>query len=323
MAGSNVPIDVPLTNISVAAYQDGEGFIADKVFPQVPVDEQSGLYYVWDETELNRDTAERRADATESAGDSYDLKDDRYFADVWALHRDVGDQLQKNHARNPLQPFAGAARFLVNKMRIREEVDFFRKFGQEGVWGHDVQGIATGSPTDDTFLQFSNDASDPVAVVEDLKNRISDGTGLEANVLAIGKKVWSVLKNHPAIIERFKYTSADNVSLQILANLLEVDRVLVAKAIVNQAKAGKGIDNVRLFDKSMLLVHAAATPGIETPTAGYTFSWTGISEGLGESIGTTQFRMEHLKADRVESQIAFDHKVVAKSLGLLARDVVA
>ena len=33
-----VHIDAPLTNLTVAFVQDATGFIADKVFPRVPVD---------------------------------------------------------------------------------------------------------------------------------------------------------------------------------------------------------------------------------------------------------------------------------------------
>src|SRR5215217_1782049 len=138
MAGSNVPIDVPLTNISVAAFQDSKGFIADQVFPTVPVETQSGLYYVFDQTELNRDTAQRRADASESAGDGYELGQDKFFADVWALHRDVGDQMQANYVNTPNTPFASAARFIVQKMRIRQERQFADDFLKAGVWGTDL-----------------------------------------------------------------------------------------------------------------------------------------------------------------------------------------
>lgn len=323
MAGSNVPIDVPLTTISVANFQDAEGFIADQVFPVVPVEKQSGLYYTWDETEMNRDTAQRRADATESAGDTFDIADDSYRCDVFALHKDVGDQLQSNYKETPIQPFSSAAAFITNKLRIRQEVQFFQDFAKTGVWGHEFAGIADGSPTDEQFLRFDNDASDPIAVVEDFKNIISDGSGLEGNVLAIGKKVYSVLKNHPVVIERFKYTSSANPTLQVLQDLFEVPKVVVAKAIINEAASGQGVKNRRLFDKGMLLVHAASAPGLEVPTAGYTFAWTDVSEGLGQTIGTRQFRMEHLRADRVETQIAFDNKVVSRQLGLLATDVVS
>jgi hypothetical protein len=51
------------------------------------------------------------------------------------------------------------------------------------------------------------------------------------------------------------------------------------------------------------------------PSAGYTFSWNGWmgASQLGHRI--KRFRMEHLEADRVEVQMAFDHKIVAPDVG--------
>jgi hypothetical protein len=60
-----------------------------------------------------------------------------------------------------------------------------------------------------------------------------------------------------------------------------------------------------------------------TPSAGYQFAWTGVSGGLGSTIGTSQFRMESIKSDRVEAEIAFDNKVIAADLGYFWSSIVA
>lgn len=321
MAGSKAPIDPVLSNVSVAAFQDASGFIADKVFPVVPVEVQSGKYLKFDEEELNRDTAERRADATESAGDTYELGNDNYFADVWALHKDVGDQLAANYRDVPGTPYNSAARWVAGKMRIRQERQFASDFLTTGVWGLDLAGVASG-PTGNQFLRFDLDNSDPIAVVELMKSQIA-GAGLLGNVLAMGYQVWTVLKNHPDIIDRYKYTTAGaKITPEVLADVFDVERIVIGKAIVNTAKRGKTATNEFIVGKQMFLGHVADAPGIEIPTAGYTFSWTGVSDGFGETIGTRQFRMEEKKADRVESEIAFDNKVVAPSLGVYASAVI-
>jgi hypothetical protein len=60
-----------------------------------------------------------------------------------------------------------------------------------------------------------------------------------------------------------------------------------------------------------------------TPSAGYSFSWTGVSGGIGSTIGVSSFRMESLKADRIEGEMAFDNKVIASDLGWFWDSVVA
>ena len=74
---------------------------------------------------------------------------------------------------------------------------------------------------------------------------------------------------------------------------------------------------------SALLCYSAPNPGLLTPSAGYTFMWTGVSGGLGTTVGVSRFRMEELKADRVEGEIAFDNKVVGADLGYFWDGIVA
>ena len=45
---SDVHVNMPLTNISVAWMQNQQEFIADRVFPTVPVKHRSDRYYVYD-----------------------------------------------------------------------------------------------------------------------------------------------------------------------------------------------------------------------------------------------------------------------------------
>ena len=51
---SQVHIDQPLTNLTIAYLQDQSNFIADKVFPVVGVDKQSDKYYIYDRDNMNR-----------------------------------------------------------------------------------------------------------------------------------------------------------------------------------------------------------------------------------------------------------------------------
>jgi hypothetical protein len=65
------------------------------------------------------------------------------------------------------------------------------------------------------------------------------------------------------------------------------------------------------------------SPGLLEPSAGYTFAWQGVSGSLGLNMGISKFYMDKEKADRVEGEIAFDHKVVATDLGYMFVSVVS
>ncbi len=90
-------IDKALTNISVAYMQDESSFIADKVFPRIPVRKQSDVYFVYNKGDFFRDEARVRAGASESVGGDYGVEAaDPYYCRVHAFHKDVTEQDRAN-----------------------------------------------------------------------------------------------------------------------------------------------------------------------------------------------------------------------------------
>lgn len=320
-------VDAVLSNISVAYTQDQSKFIANKVFPVVPVDKKSGIFMKYNREDWNRDEAQKRADITESAGGGYDLSKDSYTADVYAFHMDVGDQAIAN-AMTPLQPVAEATRFVAGRLLLRQEVDFANSFFKTGVWGQDFTGvttsIATGINGSNNFTWFNDYVnSDPMLVMEQAKELVAAKTGYDVNTMVIGRQVLSVLKNHPDVIDRIKYTSSELPTVELLARLFDVERVFVGSSFVNTAKEGQAESLSYNYGKGILLTHTATSPGLLTPSAGYTFSWDGVSDGAGLAIGTRSFYMQEKRALRVESESAWVNKVVANDLGVFLNAVIS
>ncbi len=319
---SAVHIDAILTNISVAYMQKAENFISDKVFPVVPVDKKSNKYFTYTKNDWFRDEAQRRAPGTESAGGGYNLSTDTYSADVWAFHKDVDDQTMAN-ADTPLNPLREASEFVTRRLLLRREIQFVSDYLTTGVWGTDVTGVSA-SPTANQFYQWSDYAnSDPIEDIEKAKSDILSTTGMEGNTLVLGYEVFRKLKNHPDVVDRYKYTTSSVITEDMMARLFGIDRILVAKSVKATNNEGANGAYGFTFGKAACLLHVAPSPGLMTPSAGYIFAWTGVSGGLGATIGTSNFRMEHLKANRVESEVAFDNKVVATDLGYFFNTAVA
>ncbi|MFZ5850328.1 MAG: hypothetical protein ACOYY2_02900 [Actinomycetota bacterium] len=307
-------LDAILTNISVAYFQDESRFIAERVFPTIPVDKKSDKFYKYGKNDWFRDEAQRRADATESAGSGYTLGTDNYSCDVWAFHKDVGNQTVAN-TDAPLNPYSDAAKFVAGRLLLRREIQFVSDYFATGIWGTDMTGVAA-APGANQFVKWSDYTnSDPIEDVEDGKEKVLSTTGFEPNTLVLGYRVFRRLKHHPVLRELIKYTSSENITTALLSRIFEVDRVLVASAVkaTNVEGAPEGYDFV--YPDSALLAYVTPTPGLYTPTAGYNFAWTGVSSGLGLPVGTSQIDMPLHKAKRIESEIAFDHKVVGADLG--------
>lgn len=310
---NDVHIDAILTNISVAYIQDQNAFVASKVFPTIPVEKQSDKYFVYTKGDWFRDEAQLRAPATESAGSGYNLTTATYNTQVYAFHKDVDDQVRAN-ADNPLNPDRDATSFITQRMLLRQEIQWASEFFTTSVWA-----------TDSTPTNLWNDytASDPIGDVETAKATILTSTGFLPNTMVMGYDVFRQLRNHPDIVDRVKYTSAENVTEDILARFFGVDRILVARAVKNTALEGAATSMSSIVGKNAALYYVAPSAGILTPSAGYQFAWRGVSDGMGANIGITRFRMPELRADRIEAQMAWDNKVIAADLGYFFSACVA
>lgn len=313
---SDVHVDAILTNISVAYIQEQDAFIANKVFPTIPVEKKSDKYFKYSKGDWFRDEARLRAPATESAGSGYTLSTDTYSADVYAFHKDVDDQTRAN-SDNPLNPDRDATQFVTQRMLMRQEIQWMSDFFTTGVWATDVTG---GS----SFTQWSNYASsDPIADIETGKSTILASTGFLPNTLVLGYDAFRQLRHHPDIVDRIKYTSAENVTEGILARYFGVSNVYVARAVKNTGAEGAADSFSLIAGKNAALYYVAPSPGVLTPSAGYQFAWRGVSDGMGQNVGVTRFRMPELRADRIEAQMAWDNKVIASDLGYFFASCVA
>lgn len=326
---SDVHVNGPLTNLSVAYYQSATNFVARRVFPIVRSDKQSDLYYVYERGDFNRDEAQLRAPGTESAGGGYRLSTSNFFCEVYAFHKDIPWQIMSN-ADAVLDLEREAAEFVAHKMLIKQEKAFATDFLTTGVWTTDITGAAS-SPGTGEVLHWSDDASNPIGNMRDAISTIEESTGFTPNVLTIGKRAFDALEDHPDIVDRIKYSgmtdrsgSPARVNERTLAQLFGLDEILVMRAIENTGTEGASNSHSFIGGKNALLSYRPATPGRMTPSAGYTFTWTGYVNGANDQgFATSQFDMEHLKSTRVEGECAFDQHLVSADMGYFFSGIVA
>ncbi len=322
----DVHVNTPLTNISIAYLQSADNFVATRVFPNIPVTKQSDRYYTYDRGEFNRDEMKERAPGTESAGGSYSLDNTpTYFCKVQAFHKDVPDQIRGN-ADAVLNLDNEATEYVTHKALIKREKLWVDKFFKDTIWSVDIAGVASG-PTGPQVLHWSLDTGDPIKDIRTGKtNRLQD-TGFESNTLIMGKQVWDAIIDHPDIVDRIKYGQTPGnpaiANVEALMKLFELERIFVMKAIENTAAEGATAAHAFIGGKHALLCYVAPSPGIMTPSAGYTFSWTGWMGAGVEGNRIKRFRIEKLESDRVEIQMSFDQKLVAADCGYFFNGIVA
>lgn len=323
----DVHVNAPLGNISVAYIQQSANFVADKVFPNIPVSKQSDRYYTYDRGYFNRDEMDVRAPGTETKGGSYTVDNTpTYYAPVYGFHHDIPDQVRSN-SDSVLDADREATELVTTKAMIKREKLWVSKYFAGGLWtGGDVDGVSA-SPSAGQVLQWNDANSTPIENIRGAKTAVLEKTGFEPNTLVIGQRVFDALIDHPDIVDRVKYGQTSGgpamVDTAELQALLKVSRILVMKAVENTANEGAANSHSFIGGKKALLCYSTPTPGLMTPTAGYTFSWNGHLGAGAMGSRIKKFRMENLASDRVEIEMAFDQKLVAADLGYFFDSVVA
>ena len=97
-----VHTDVPLTNVSIA--YTNPVFIAEQVFPNVPVQNISGKYFIYTKADWLRREADVRAAGTRATRGDYGLSTSTYTCVEYAIAKGVPDEIVAN-ADSPLRPF--------------------------------------------------------------------------------------------------------------------------------------------------------------------------------------------------------------------------
>ena len=327
---ADVHVDAALTNISIAFLQNANNFVASRVFPIVTSDKQSDRYYTIERGDFNRNEAQKRAPGTESAGGGYRVDNTpTFFCDVIAFHQDLPWQTLSN-ADMALNLERGAADFVAHKMLIYKEVDWNTKYMQSSVWATDLAGVAA-TPGAGQTIHWSDPTSDPIGDMRNAISTMEESTGYTPNTFTMGKRVFDALEDHPDIVDRIKYSGMTGaggnparVNENTLAQLFGLERVLVSRAIRNTADEGQASAHEFIAGKNALLSYSPPSPGLLTPSAGYTFTWNGYM-GAGNDFGfaTSRFPIRAIKSDRVEGEMAFDQKLVAADLGYFFSDIIA
>jgi hypothetical protein len=323
-----VHVDQPLTNISIAFLQNASNFVASQVFPNIRVQKQSDVYYTYDRGFFNRNQARLRAPATEAAIAGFGLSTDSYAAKVVALKTQMAWQVMSN-ADTPVQLERANTELLLHQMLIEKEVDWASKYFAGSVWGTEYTGVAS-SPDTDEVIQWSDQTSgDPIGDIRQAKTDMMESTGLMPNTMVVSQRVLDALVDHPDIVDRIKYSGGVGnqnpavTSEQALSQLFAIPRILVMRAIQNTAAEGDANVHSFIGGKSALLTYVAPTPGLMTPSAGYTFTWSGY-QGASNEFGISVERRERdlIKATEIESEMAYVHKLVSSDLGVYFGSIV-
>ena len=331
---SQVHIDQPLSNLTLAYVQEQTNFIADKVFPTVGVQRQSDKYYIYDRANMNRaGDVQKLAPRTEVNRIGMAISNDSYFSDVYGLGMDFDEQTLANEDAM-LDIRSAGATTLVNRLLIHREEQFASTFFAPSVWGTEYTGVANAD--NDTAVEVTQWSdyvnSTPIVDVTIARRTMQlKSGGFKPNTMVVGKEVRDILINHPTILARLNggatVTNTALITDAKLAEIFEVENFYVMEAVKNTGKEGLAESNSFIGGKFALLVHTPRSAGLMTPAAGLTFAWNNIPGVSNLGVTVESFSDDALKrqqvAEHIQVKMSYDMKVVGADLGVFFNTVVA
>ncbi|MCZ7544655.1 MAG: major capsid protein [Anaerolineae bacterium] len=311
---SEVHIDGFLTEMSVAYRNQVSAFIADRVFPVVEVAKDSGKYPEYTRDYWLRPEMQVRAYGAAHPRAGYPISYGAYTTEQFSLEHPVPDEIAAA-ADNPIDLDRDGMEWLTQQMLLKRELSFAERFMVAGVWSHEDNNTGAGVGID--WDDYDN--SDPIGAVRACRRTVAQAIGRPANVMAMGLIVHDALLNHPDVLERIKYSEAAttaNVNAAMAA-VFGVEHYLVSEAIYAANAEGQAASLSPIVDDDCLICYANPTPGLLSPSAGYTFVWP-----AGGGAGTIyRWRDERVESDVLRGKMQYDQKMVAADGGYLLIDI--
>jgi hypothetical protein len=295
--------------------RDRAGFAGLRLFPVFATGLQSADYYVFDRENLLLvpDNA-RHAPGSPYRRIRMKVSDDNYSCKDYGLEAPVADSERSKYA-SFLAADQAAVDMLVDMILI----------------GHErrVRDIATNTanvPNASPGTKWDQANSDPFADCDAAKEAIRKATGLKANTMLINADVKNVLKEHPKVLEKIKYTGQggiipESALASVLAQAFGVREVIIAESVEATNQEGQALTPADIWLDTVIFAHVRSEQNLMAPNFGRTFMWTAF--GGRDTIQVETYRDEPVKSDVHRALHHVDEKLVGGEAGYLLTNVLA
>ena len=259
-----------LTNVSNGLFPAAEDFIAEKILPAVYVAQTTGLVGKYGNDHLRIvNTAHagkgnyQQLETVVTSSDSYSINDHGLY-----------DVITENDMRNFEAPF-DAEVDTTNALTLAQALA--KEYGLSASLRNTA--IITQNTTLSGTAQYNNISSTDSKPLENklvADDAILTATGRRPNTLIASEAVISKLLFHGELMDNlgFKYNRTGGMKLEELKAALQIDNILIGKAMYNSAKEGQADVLANVWGKDMIYAYIAA-PALRQKTLGFEFRKSG------------------------------------------------
>jgi len=255
----------PILTTVVQGYRDA-ALVGEALFPRVGVKTTGGQVMEFGK-ESFREYYTRRAPGSSVKRMSFGFLGKPYALENHALEAPIPREYQRDAEEVPHIDLGKKASEMVMQIHLRE-----LEIGQAAIacnpnnYDADHKLALTGS------AQWSDPDSNPKKDIEDAKEAIRATVGIRPNILLLSAKACIALKDHPKLIERYKYTTHETITLNMLAALFEIPKVVVGESVF----ANENDEFVDIWGNNAILAYVPTSPSSNgEPSYGYTYTMEG------------------------------------------------
>jgi hypothetical protein len=315
MAGAMVSpvqgkIDIALSQF--AQLYRNNTMVAEQLFPRVEVIHQSDFF--WQFGRENQAIRENSLRAPGSAAERIQqtLSKTKYNTNDHSYARLIPDEERGNFMAGDLEQWVTQA--LMDKLLLDQEVNV-------AAFATNTANYAgTNTVTLSGTSQWSDpNNSTPVSDVETAKAQIRQ-IGQNANLLILGDPVYAKLRVNKDITSRFINVTGGGISLEQMAALFGVDRVVLASPV----QIDKNGVASSVWGKNAILSYAQPNSTPADVSFGKTFVWTQAPGTVGGF--TTEIAREtpaSKKSDEIAVHFYYGTQVTSNISGYLIKNAVA
>lgn len=295
------------------------GYIAAQVFPVIDVMSQAGNFGKIPIEQLLQARDTKRAPGSGYARGNFTFTPATYATEEHGAEEPVDDREAKMYRDYFDAEQISTMRAFASVLRNAEQRVADAVFNAS-TW--------TGASLTTAITHEWDDAVNcvPLTDVEAAVQKIYDNSGLWANALVINRKVFRNLRNSEQIIERINAagagspSKASDVTVQMLAQVFDLDYIIVAGTSKNTAAEGKAASVSQIWSGEYAMVCKVATSSdMREPCIGRTFHWSEDGSSIGGTVES--YRDETVRGNVIRVRHDVDELVLYPEAGHLLSNI--
>jgi hypothetical protein len=299
---------------------DREGFIGLQVLPVIDVAVQNGVF-----PRMRLEDMLQEHNLARTSGAGYQRTSGRFEDDDFKT-REYGVEEVVDDRDNALysewfDSEVWAVQRAVDRLLRHAEYRIAQAVFNTSTW--------TGSAlTTSVGTEWSTISSDPILDIDNARKKVYDGTGLWPNTLIINRKVYHNLRRNTKVIDAIEASGAgvsakqSDISPELLAQVFDVTRVLVAGASRNSANEGQAASIGQIWSSEYAMLCVTSGSGdIRQPCIGRTIHWGADGSSLGGTVETYEEIQTRAHIVRVRHEV--QEKIIYPEAGHLLSNITA